>query len=155
MAYDNVFRMGEAPPKEEINEKLKSSLAILYQQDSYLLKKNSHEISIAHRLALYIQQKFDAWHVDCEYNRDYTGNKKRINGEIVRPDIIIHRRETRKDNLVIILIKKMSGNLSEKKKDLKKLSGYKKELGYRYAIFLEIGTGSEDYGKYSFEYVEP
>ncbi len=116
MAYDNVFRMGETPPKEEIDEKLKSSLDLLYQQDLYLLKKDSSEISIAHRLALYLQQKFDAWHVDCEYNRDYTGDIKRLNGRNVRPDIIIHRRESR-DNLVIILIKKMSRNLSDKEKD--------------------------------------
>jgi hypothetical protein len=153
MAYDNAFRMGEAPPKEEISEKLKSSLAILYQQDLYLLKEDSAETSIAHRLALYLQQKFDAWHVDCEYNRDYSGNIKRINGRIVRPDIIIHRRDTRSDNLVSILIKKMARNRSEKEKDLEKLRGYKEKLGYRYAIFLEIGTGSEDCGKCSFKYV--
>lgn len=153
MAYDNVFRMGKAPPKEEIDEKLKSSLALLYQQDLYLLKEDSAETSIAHRLALYLQQKFDAWHVDCEYNRDYSGEIKRINGKIVRPDIIVHRRETRRDNLVIILIKKMARNRSGKKKDLEQLRAYKKDLGYRYAIFLEIGTGCEDYGKCSFKYV--
>ena len=151
MTNDNILRMSEAPSKKEIDEKLKSSLDLLYQHDSHLLKEDLDEISISHRLALYLQQKFDAWHVDCEYNRNL-GDTKRIDNKPVRPDIIIHRRGTT-DNLIAIEIKKLSSNPADDNDDKKKLEGYKSGIGYQHAIFLKIGTGSKDCGKYSFTYV--
>ena len=143
--------MGEIPSDKEINGKLKTSLDLLYQHDLFLLEKDLAETSISHRLALYLQQTFDAWHVDCEYNRDLD-NPKRLNNDLVLPDIIIHRRGTR-DNLAVILIKKMSRTPKVKQDDLNKLKKYKEQKGYLYAVFLEIGTGSKDCGKYSFKYV--
>ncbi len=42
----------------------------LLQSDAYLLRVDVNERAIAHRLAIYVQNAFPDWHVDCEYNRD-------------------------------------------------------------------------------------
>ena len=153
MTSDNVLRMGEAPSEKEINERLKRSLDMLYFHDLFLLKNDVVETAISHKLALYLQQQFDDWHVDCEYNRNYLGDVKRLDGDIVRPDIIIHRRETRADNLMVIEIKKMSRTPADEADGLCKLKKYKERMGYQHAVFLKIGTGSQNCGKYSFKYI--
>jgi hypothetical protein len=70
-----------------------------------------------HRLALYLQDTFKGWDVDCEYNRNRYDTKKLImgddihlkvettqtddeQGKTVYPDIIVHRRGTDHNLLV-------------------------------------------------------
>ncbi len=146
-----MLRMGEMPSKKEIDDKLKSSLDLLYHHDSFLLTNDLDELTISHKLASYLQQKFDAWNVDCEYNREQ-GGSKRLNGNIVRPDIIIHHRGT-KDNLLVIEIKKMTGTPENDTSDFSKLKKFKEQKGYKYAVFLKIGTGSDNSGNYSFQHI--
>ena len=44
------------------------------------------------------------YNVDCEYNRDGYGTKN-IDGVLVYPDFILHKRGTNDDNLLIIEFK--------------------------------------------------
>jgi hypothetical protein len=62
-------------------------------------------------------------------------------GIIVFPDIIVHRRET-EDNLLVIELKKSSSGV-KKDFDYAKLQGYKSELSYRFAMFICLGTKNE------------
>ena len=142
------LRMDEFPPKEEIEEKLKRSLALLMHHDSHLLEKDVNELSISHRLALYLQQLFDSWDVDCEYNRNLD-DKKRLDEDIVRPDIIVHHRG-KGNNLMVIEMKKMTSTDEADASDSGKLRKYKEQLGYQYVVFLKIGTGYDHCGEYSY-----
>jgi hypothetical protein len=109
---------------------------------------------VSHRLALYLETVLpDEWNVDCEYNR----NLARVKGlhpppdpitwldtkaKTVYPDIIVHKRGTR-DNLLIIEMKKSAvGEASDFDRD--KLRAYT-GLGYRYTLgaFIPFTTGSD------------
>jgi len=143
-----LLRMDEPSPKEEIEEKLKRSLALLIHHDSYLLEKDINERSISHRLALYLQQLFDSWDVDCEYNRNLDATKH-LDEDIVRPDIIVYHRGTN-NNLMVIEMKKMTSTNKADASDSRKLRKYKEQQGYQYAVFLKIGTGYDHCGEYSY-----
>jgi hypothetical protein len=80
------------------------------------------------------------------YNRD-GHDPKRLNlsaectkaseeGSRVYPDIIVHRRGT-DDNLLVIEMKK-STNSIPRHCDLEKLKEYRNQLGYNYALFVEF-----------------
>lgn len=96
----------------ELEEKVRFAIDLLYTHDSALLERNASEWSIAHRLAVYLEQVFPAsWNVDCEYNRQGQERdlKKMSNGGKVRPDIIIHHRGLVEatHNLLVFEIKKL------------------------------------------------
>jgi hypothetical protein len=80
--------------------------------------------------------------VDCEFDRLLEATKKlRIRGELRRviPDIIVHRRNT-KDNLLVIEAKKGSDPRG-RDVDLGKLRLFRDQLGYQHSIFLRFRTG--------------
>ena len=121
----------------EIKRRIKSALSEVLNNDKYLLQKDIHERTIAHKLATYLQSKFKDYHVDVEYNGNILredGKKRikalkselralgRLRGEEqnieeetierdVYPDIIIHKRGT-PENLCIIEIKKSTSKES-------------------------------------------
>ena len=127
------------------------------------------ERSISHKLAVYLQDAFPEYHVDCEYNWQidrYGDNVKNLlftpeeeerfypetqnesikdkNAHSVYPDIIVHRRGDNEKNLLTFEIKK-STNKSKKAKELDKLKleRYKDKFEYRYSAFLQFSTGKD------------
>ena len=142
----------------DIEKIIKVSVEKLLSKDSFLLKSDVNERTITHRLAIYLEECFSDWNVDCEYNRDRFDTKKldlfkvRLNSDILKlvtvyPDIIVHKRGT-KDNLLVIEVKKSSNkNEDTIKFDNLKLKEYKRQLGYQYTFFIEIGT-KNDIGEY-------
>jgi hypothetical protein len=127
----------------------------LLSEDNYLFERDVNERSITHRLACHLQSEFTGWHVDCEYNRDINSDdhinfrKKLYNlplkpnsddteGKTVFPDIIIHKRGTT-DNHLVIEVKKAHSTVHHQI-DLDKLKGYKDELHYTHALFLVFDT---------------
>lgn len=125
------------------------ALGELLDRDGYLLRCNANERSISHRFAMYLQSRFTNWDVDCEYNRDGV-EPKRIGhldlypdaedaeGQTVFPDIIVHRRGTL-DNYLVIETKKTTSAV-DRNIDRQKLAGYKRDLSYRYALFVEFAV---------------
>ncbi|MCL4678252.1 MAG: hypothetical protein KJ017_06625 [Alphaproteobacteria bacterium] len=130
------------------------ALEKLLVADFDLLEHDANERSISHRLAVYLESYFPGWNVDCEYNRD--GHEpKRLSLQVdasvnlddshaktVYPDIIVHKRGT-DQNLLVIEIKKSSNPESDGKKDKEKLKAYKSELGYKHAVFILINVGGD------------
>ncbi len=141
-------------PDSAIAHKIASALeCLLHCPDDFLLKVNANERSITHRLAVHLGSVFQGWHVDCEYNRDGHDpeNWKRLllspectsransdEGSQVYPDIIVHRRGSQCNLLVIEA--KNSTNRTPRNCDLEKLQEYKKQLHYKYALFVEFLT---------------
>lgn len=129
---------------KEVIEKIKNAYLKLLKNDSHLLKVDANERSITHRFAIYLEDEFPDYNVDCEYNRNGSIPKKikvisvnsdDINGVSAYPDIIIHHRGT-KDNFIVIEAKKTTTNNNNN--DEEKLKAYKNDLKYRYAFFVEF-----------------
>ena len=76
--------------------------------------------------------------VDCEYNRDGYGMKN-IDGTLVYPDFILHKRGTNDSNLLIIEFKTWWN--SDNREDIEKLKAmmsnwYRYQYQYGYSIIL-------------------
>jgi len=138
--------------KEFIESAVNDAIAQLLQADSEILIMDVNERSISHRLAIYLEPHFTGWNVDCEYNRNHDDPKRleiqRRNIEsddteatTVYPDIIVHKRGTN-ENLVVIEMKKTTSR-EEDTYDLGKLDAFKGQLGYKFAIFIKVKTGGE------------
>jgi hypothetical protein len=138
------------PSLDELELALKLALHNLRFADGHLISVDANERAITHRLGHHLQILLPLWHVDCEYNRD--GHEPKVTyleprttstadteGDTVFPDIIVHRRGT-KQNLLIIEVKKSSNKLPIED-DLTKLDSYlRPPLSYAYAVHLVIRT---------------
>jgi len=121
-----------------------SALEELLDRDADLLVRAASERAITGALAGYLKPRFEGWHVDVEYNRDDL-DVKRSNGGIVLPDIIVHRRGT-SDNLLVIEAKK-SNTTEPDEEDLAKLVGFRSSpLQYRNALFVKLIVGARGPG---------
>nr|WP_304170833.1 hypothetical protein [Methanobrevibacter smithii] len=131
--------------EKEIKEIIKEVLNELYKKDKILIKNETHEITISHKIACYLTNKFENWDVDCEYNRDlenpkecsYNSNETKY----IRPDIIIHQRNI-KNNLLVIEIKK-NAKYADKQQDIQKLKCMIEKYNYKYALFINIQTETQ------------
>lgn len=142
----------EFPSLQNVKERISLALSNLYLYESDLFSVDANERSITHKLAEYLQAEFKGWNVDCEYNRRGLITKKVrsiVFGEInpddteaktVFPDIIVHRRD-RKDNLLVIEVKKVGTRTDSIERDLDKLRGFCREetFLYKYGLFLILG----------------
>ena len=61
-----------------------------------------------------------------------------VEAKTVFPDVIVHRRGTQQNHLVLEF--KKSTSRVDRRIDLLKLQGYKQQLGYDHALFVEVGT---------------
>lgn len=118
----------------------------LTETDSYLLEVDANGLSISHRLGLHLQSVFPDWHVDCEYNRDSVkpsrigrlylnpGDAEDTEARTAFPDIVVHKHGSHTNYLVIEI--KRSGSVIGRVIDCQKPRGYKRDLGYQYALFI-------------------
>lgn len=147
--------------KEQIISLIHKSLKKLYQADALLIDSayDINERTVTHRLAMYLENFFicEGYVVDVEYNRirgdyhsDAVGNLmgKRLNWQeavegssFVYPDIIIHKRDT-DDNLLLLEVK-MSWKSHKSKDDLLKINEYLSEFNYKYGVYLELSDSIE------------
>lgn len=120
----------------------------LFRSDKDLFETDAAEPAISHRFAVHLQVYFPTWDVDCEYNRNQE-TIKRVSYEKlghyglwnVVPDIIVHRRRTNQ-NLLVIEIKK-STNPEPDDGDMRKIEAYHSQLGYVAAAFFRFLSGQQ------------
>jgi len=132
------------------------------RKDSILLELDVREEAISHRVAFYLEQaleknkydlSFDSETIeslvtDCEYDK-YRDVKKVLSGliekypqkptEEIRPDIVLHKRNS-DINLVVIEIKKKKSCDKQYAKD-KALALVESDYKYKLGIYLEFNTG--------------
>lgn len=128
----------EIPFHDDIRVKLSRAVQQTLNDDWDLIALGAHEQSIAHRIAVHLEPLFPGFHIDCEYNRNKYATKVFV-GEFgqkpkaMRPDIIVHRRNTPENVLAL----EMKANANTKKSnDRKKL----KALGAQDGGYLYVGT---------------
>jgi hypothetical protein len=109
--------------KQEIDDRRMRTIRRLIEQDSFLLTNDTNEQSITHRLAIYLESEFEGWDVDCEYNRNHDRVKTLrlrptpllsddLNAQTVYPDVIVHKRDTDR-NLLVIEAKNLQGRVRD------------------------------------------
>lgn len=136
---------------DKIKSALNEAINKLLDQDRDLLVNDVNERSISHRLACYLEPYFKEWDVDCEYNRNHDDikrlelDKRNVSDQdleavTVYPDIIVNKRSTDK-NLLVIAMKKTTSK-QKKEYDIKKLRGFKRQLGYKVSAFVCFPTGN-------------
>ncbi|MFC5366287.1 hypothetical protein [Salinirubrum litoreum] len=140
--------------EKQVRQVLSNALKKVLEQDSDLLEYDVNERSITHRLAVYLEEEevCREWDVDVEYNRlgknevsksismEHLRSKisdsvdpEDLDAKTVYPDIVVHKRGERNENLLVIEAKK-SGRSGEY--DREKLTAYKEELGYEHGVFV-------------------
>ncbi len=152
---------------------LSEALASLIERDAVLLERGAAERAVCHRLAVYVEATVnqrrrddESWHVDCEYN--LFGSSIGENGAIgslrkwmvvegiadepdaeqvhsVYPDLIVHRRDTTA-NLLVIEMKVLRSSTRPKdvEFDFRKLMVFHEPGGsfnYREAVLVLVLPG--------------
>jgi hypothetical protein len=146
--------------KPHIEKAIKEALDRLLTADFDLLKYDANERSISHRLAVYLEPLFPGWNVDCEYNRDLDDIKRLelpikkvrtddLSAKTVYPDIIIHKRGS--DNNLLVIEMKKSSNPDKGDSDRTKLQAFKSQLGYTFAVFVCVTVGETP--SYAYEFI--
>ena len=139
-----------------LKKAVQEAIERFYLNDHYLIDSNVHERTITFRLGLYLQHIFISWDVDCECNKNIEtikknkllscrckkgfkcGNCTDCRSCTVFPDIIIHKRET-KNNLLVIEAK-CNATPEKREEDIDKLKAYLEErsLRYQYGLFIDF-----------------
>ena len=132
----------------DIERIINKSLDLLYSKDKKIFKNDLCERCIAFRFGLYFYQimqeeKYSDYDIDMEYNRHYANIKytqKLKNGTY--PDLIVHKRNTDENNLLVIEFKKWKKNYTIKrliKDDITKLKEFVDRQGeYSYSYGASI-----------------
>ena len=132
-----------------LNQKVDKALNQLKKNDNLLLKVNVNERTICHKLAEYLQKEFSKLSVDCEYNRHQEITKtldvpkdlvdwNDIESKTVFPDIVVHKRKTDNENLLVIEIKKSSNKIHHQFDITKVKALTMRPYNYKFGLFLEI-----------------
>jgi len=131
---------------EDVEARLRTAIERLNNCDRHLFSADVNERSLTHKLAEYLQQEFQGWNVDCEYNRQGNLPKrlKRLasksvpqddtDARTVYPDIIVHLRGT-DINLLVIEGKKQGVDDTT---DRDKLRDFLTDQNYAYCYGVQV-----------------
>src|SRR5438477_961791 len=133
-------------------DKVVTAIREFYQHEAYVLEKDLGERTLTHRMAVHLEQQFDGWEVDCDYNRLGERLLKLPHGTIVStddelgksifPDIVVHRRAV-PENLLAVEVRKAT-NHQPIEHDHHKLRGLTDPhlwFAYRIGVLLVLGKG--------------
>ena len=100
-------------------DKVVTALTEFYGSETWLFEHDLGERTLTHRLAVYLEQQFPGWKVDCDYDRLGERTLRLPRGSIVStddhlaksiyPDIVVHQREIPR-NLLAIEVRKASNH---------------------------------------------
>ena len=134
--------------RETIEKLVNKAIALLVENEPQLLDLNVTERALSHHLARYLGELVpEGFNVDCEYNR-HSDVPKRLNlpsrqaedreirATTVFPDIIVHKRDSDTDNLLVLEMKKPGERLEY---DEAKLLAFRRELGYSHTAHIILG----------------
>lgn len=136
--------------QEDIQRIVSAGLTALYEQNLAILRLDIAERTICARLAALLQPSFDRHEVHTEYNRHGVDPKEIVlpdaqgvlTASRVYPDIIVHQPGHDEENILVIEAKKTT-NVIPDEADLAKLAQIKRQIGYRFALFLRLPAGRD------------
>ncbi|MDL1959622.1 MAG: hypothetical protein LWX01_09465 [Deltaproteobacteria bacterium] len=124
-----------------IQKNIGRSIEKLIENDRELVD-NKMEWATAHKLAVYLEEYYPGWNIDCEYNKmgpDFK-TKHDSQNQYKRPDIIIHHRGKleKEHNLLVIEIKMEAGEEDDEAKLCDFTSDPKGDKQFQYQLGLKI-----------------
>ena len=134
---------------------VKKATELFIKNDFKLLQLKVYEPAVSHRIAVYIENiiNFDNRYrcikemipnIDCEYNKNMDREKLDREGCSMRPDILVHSRLEKNQNLIAIEIKKhRTSNWDESK--LKTLTNPNGEYHYQLGVFIYFPNNIPQY----------
>ena len=149
----------------KIKTKILRAFQRFMEKERQLLNIQANERSLTHRLAIQVERLFPNHHVDCEYNRDGSIPKRlesfrstivlsdNTDGVTVYPDIIVHRRTT-PENMVVIEAKSSSRAApcilpQDCFCDRCKLRAYRAEFHYKHSFYVIFPVRPAELAAYS------
>ena len=131
-----------------ISTAMENAIEKLKLNDRVLLDKKM-EWATAHRLALYLEEYFPGWDIDCEYNKMGHGLNTKHNSlnKYKRPDIVIHKRERseKESNLLVIEIKMNLSDVEDEKKLIDCTSSPNESRPFQYQNGLKVSFFQENF----------
>lgn len=119
---------------------LQASINQFLAKDFVLVLLDASEMSICHRLAVYLESWFTTFSVDCEYNRLEFETKSGADGSWFRPDIVVHERTTKNTNLLVVDAKCSTNQVGAKEsEDLLTMTG-DHDFEYQLGVFVIFHT---------------
>jgi hypothetical protein len=140
--------------------KVVSAVREFYAREQYLFERDLGERTLTHRLAVHLENHFQGWQVDCDYDR--LGERTlRLpkgsivstddhNGKSIYPDITVHQRDI-PNNLLVIEVRKETNHqpIGHDQHKLRGLTDPHIWFAYRVGVLLTLGktsvTASEVY----------
>lgn len=123
---------------QKLKELVEQATQQVYERDPQLITLKGNEQSLVFRLGLYLNQLLEkeellqhGLSLDSEYNK-YEEDPKRLNNSLIRPDLLLHKRMSQEENVLVIECKKNQPNNSHDLLKLKQLtfdSNYQYQLG--------------------------
>lgn len=146
-----------------IKKLIEKALDKLYKEDYNSLiclnhKKHVGERACVFRFGIYFSQilkrekQFKGYNLDCEYNRNYDDPKRKNNGDLIIPDIILHERGNNDNNIVVIEFKGWWSDVKSQKDDIYKLKEFVDPYGkykYQYGYSIILNNVEKGKGKYT------
>ncbi|MFZ1746286.1 MAG: hypothetical protein WAU17_10220, partial [Nitrospirales bacterium] len=134
--------------RETIDNLVNKAIDLLVDNEPQLLDLNVTERALSHHLARYLGELVpEGFNVDCEYNRHFDDPKRlnlkrrqakdrEIRATTVFPDIIVHKRDSDTDNLLVLEMKKPGESLIY---DQAKLLAFRNQLKYIHTAHVILG----------------
>jgi hypothetical protein len=136
------------PDQETIGTAINEACVWLYENENAkrLIDEKAHERTIVPGYLLpELKNRFPGWDVDPDYNREGIdrGPKKDLDGKLLVPDVIIHKRGPKGPNLVTIQVKGY-WNHENRKIDEGSLQRLQAKHHYKYLYRLELGPDKHE-----------
>jgi hypothetical protein len=100
-------------------DKVTAALRDFFARETFLFDHDIGERAITHRFAVYLEQQFSGWAIDCNYDRlgERTLHLPRGTiistddhlGKSIYPDVVVHQREI-PNNLLAVEVRKASNH---------------------------------------------
>lgn len=121
----------------QLSKKVQAAVDLFIKNDIDLLKLRVYEPAISHRISVYLEKMFndENFNYDCEYNKYFDLAKSMPNGKEIRPDILIHKRHEKDNNVLVIEIKKKRKCKWDEDK-LKELTSSDGKFKYDLGVFI-------------------
>jgi hypothetical protein len=147
-------------------DKVVAALGEFYARETWLLDNDLGERTLTHRLAVHLEQQFEGWDVDCNYDRLGERTLRLPKGTIVStddrlgksifPDIVVHHR-TVPENLLAIEVRKATNHQPPEHDQHKLRAMTDPHLWFasRIGIYLVLGKSSAVSDVYVGGVIEP
>ena len=140
---------------------IEKALNKLYKEDYDTLicinhKQHVGERACVFRFGIYLNQilkryiQFREYNLDCEYNRSYDDPKRKSDGMLIIPDIVLHKRGSNDNNLVVIEFKGWWSKVDQKNDicKIKEMTDPCGEFKYKYGFSIILNNEANGDGRY-------